>query len=165
MFQGVLDRADAIIDVPFCSISIRDAYSSSRSCGQTGNPARCVAGFPSKAGKSVFDFSALRLFHSFSRAEIFTIARYTSECAFPDTLSSSKDELRRVVQDVSARLIDLVTVALVQRESLSTQSFLEVPKWKTSGQEAKDPVGGKFAVITLFFAVPKRQPNRPITPK
>ena len=61
------------------------------------------AGFPSKAGKSVFDFSALRLFHSFSRGEIFTIARYTLEYAFPDTLWSSKDELRRVVPDVNVR--------------------------------------------------------------
>ena len=101
---------------------------------------RGVCGISKQSGKVAFDFSALRLFHSFSRADFFTIVDPMPECVFRDSRSAT-DVWLPVAADVNAQSVFAVMVALVMPGSPSRRSSV-----RDNGSPA------------CHFPIPARQP-------
>src|SRR6201997_324799 len=58
-----------------------------RGCGKVGIP-RCLRDFQARRQSRVFDFSALRLFHSRTRADFFFVQRHSFRTVVPETLGA-----------------------------------------------------------------------------
>ena len=79
------------------------------------------AGFPSKVEKSLLTFPLCGLFHSFSRADFFTIVDPMPEYVFRDSRSAT-DVWRPVAADVNAESVFALMVAPVMPGSPSRRS-------------------------------------------
>src|SRR5215472_9163273 len=127
---------------------------------------RGVCGISKQRGKVAFDFSTLRLFHSFSRADFFTIVDPMPEYVFRDSRSAT-DVWLPVVADVIAESAFAVMVAPVMPGSPSRRSCVRdtgspachfpipaLPPWPAPEHDDNYPVPS--AKIDLHSAPPNR---------
>ena len=124
-------------------------YTEAAEAGGKWESRGCLAGFPSEVGKSIFDFSPLLLFHSFSRREIVHhCALYLGVGA---NLQLSTFPFPHYNLGLCGSMMVTVALNLQQTTTVAHHPIMAEGTLRFQAEDFLQPPQTRFATMKIFF--------------